>query len=155
MARVFIVLFMLHVVLMAVALISCLSAEKGEVRALPRALWVPVIIVVPLLGPAAWFLSRRPVFGSGAPLGGPGRPGPTTPRNRPLAPDDDPEFLRALDAEQSKQDRELFERWEEDLRRREDEIRREAQTRRPNEPRQENETHSRDAGDREDRRPEQ
>lgn len=138
MARVFILLFMLHVVLMAVALISCLSAEKGDVRALPRLLWVPVIIVVPLLGPAAWFLSRRPSFGSPSPLGGVSRPTGAPPsRNRPPAPDDDPEFLRALDAEQSKQDRELFERWEEDLRRREDDLRR------------------RDAADpREDRRPE-
>lgn len=137
MARVFILLFMLHVVLMAVALISCLSAEKGDVRALPRFLWVPVIIAIPLLGPVAWFLSRRPGFGSAQPLGGTVRPPGTPPnRSRPPAPDDDPEFLRALDAEQSKRDRELFERWEEDLRRREDEIRR------------------RDTGDREDRRPE-
>ncbi|MFV2086503.1 PLD nuclease N-terminal domain-containing protein [Micromonospora sp. LOL_021] len=138
MARVFILLFMLHVVLMAVALISCLSAEKGDVRALPRLLWVPVIIVIPLLGPAAWFLSRRPGFGSPSPLGSVPRPtGTPPPRNRPAAPDDDPEFLRALDAEKAKQDRELFERWEEDLRRREDDLRR------------------RDAADpREDRRPE-
>ncbi|MFY1633462.1 PLD nuclease N-terminal domain-containing protein [Solwaraspora sp. WMMB335] len=137
MARVFILLFMLHVVLMAVALISCLSAEKGDVRALPRLLWVPVIIVIPLLGPAAWFLSRRTALGSTPPLGGPQRPAGATPQTkRPVAPDDDPEFLRALDAEQSKQDRELFERWEEDLRRREKEIRR------------------REAGDREDHRPE-
>ncbi|MFV2020307.1 PLD nuclease N-terminal domain-containing protein [Micromonospora sp. LOL_023] len=149
MARVFILLFMLHVVLMAVALISCLSAEKGDVRALPRFLWVPVIIALPILGPVAWFLSRRPGFGSTPPLGGTARPTGTPPkRNRPAAPDDDPEFLRALDSEQSKRDRELFERWEEDLRRREEEIRREEETRR------EDETRRRDTGGWEDRRPE-
>ncbi|MDG4767336.1 PLD nuclease N-terminal domain-containing protein [Solwaraspora sp. WMMD406] len=126
MARVFILLFMLHVVLMAVALISCLSAEKRDVRALPRFLWVPVIVLVPIIGPVAWFLSRRrPILGGISPAGSPARPlgGPAN-RARPPAPDDDPDFLRDLDAEQAKRDRELFQRWEEDLRRREDDIRR-------------------------------
>jgi len=148
MARLFILLFVLHVALAAVALIGCLSTEKGYLRVLPRLVWAPVIIFLPILGSVGWFLSRRPNGLNG--LGrGPG--GGPTDRMRPHSPDDDPEFLRALDAEQSKQERELFRRWEEDLRRREGEIaRREA-----DDPAQEGEAQRRKADDisREDHRP--
>ena len=43
-----------------------------------------------------------------------------------MAPDDDPEFLSSLDsgADERAKDRELFDQWEEDLKRREDELRR-------------------------------
>jgi hypothetical protein len=41
-----------------------------------------------------------------------------------VAPDDDPEFLRSLDVEQARRDRELFSRWEDDLTRRDEEGRR-------------------------------
>ncbi|TWH68733.1 hypothetical protein JD77_03731 [Micromonospora olivasterospora] len=45
-------------------------------------------------------------------------------RRRPVAPDDDPEFLESLADRSRRQDQELFRRWEEDLRRREDDLRR-------------------------------
>lgn len=43
---------------------------------------------------------------------------------RPVAPDDDPEFLRSIEERSRRQDSELFRRWEEDLRRREEDLRR-------------------------------
>ncbi|MEV4755384.1 PLD nuclease N-terminal domain-containing protein [Micromonospora sp. NPDC049559] len=124
MARLYVFLFLAQIALAAAALISCLSAEPDEIRALPRFAWVLLILFFPLLGSIAWFAAGRPL-----PAGRPGRPGPaggapTPPPVRPLAPDDDPEFLRSLSAEQSKRDREMFERWEQDLRRREEELRR-------------------------------
>jgi hypothetical protein len=125
MVRVFLFLFAAHVVLVVLALIGCLSAERSRVRALPRLLWAPVIVLLPLIGPVAWFLGGRPVSrperrgGPAAPPGPGGRPRP-----KPAAPDDDPDFLRSLDADQSRRDRELFERWEADLKRREDDLRR-------------------------------
>jgi hypothetical protein len=91
MARFYVLLFLLMVGLTAVAMISCLSAENGEVRSLPRGLWVVVILLFPLVGPGAYFAWGRPV-----PVGG-GAPRPVAaPKARPVAPDDDPDFLRRL-----------------------------------------------------------
>lgn len=62
---------------------------------MPRALWVTVILLVPLAGAIAWFAFGRPRSlrtrrgGWRAAIGLPGRAGP-------LAPDDDPAFLRSL-----------------------------------------------------------
>ena len=125
MARLFVLLFLAQIVLAVCALISCLSAEDGEIRGLPRPAWVLIILFFPLIGSIAWFLAGRPAkpatTGGAWPSvrGFPGRKRP-----RPVAPDDDPDFLRSLGIERFKKDRETFERWEDDLRRREDERRR-------------------------------
>lgn len=125
MVRLYALLFVIQIVLAVLALISCLSAEEGEIRGLPRLVWVLIILFFPLVGSIAWFLAGRPV--DPARRSGTWRPGggfPERERPRQVAPDDDPEFLRSLRAEQTRKDSELFERWEEDLRRREDELRR-------------------------------
>jgi hypothetical protein len=124
MARLYVLLFLVQIVLAVFALISCLSAEDGQIRALPRLVWVLIILFFPLVGAIAWFLAGRPAR-TEAP-GGRWRGGGfgEHKRTRPVSPDDDPEFLKSLDANKSQQDRELFEKWEEDLRRREDELRR-------------------------------
>jgi Phospholipase_D-nuclease N-terminal len=132
MGRLIPLLFLLEVALVAVALISCLSAEDGEIRTLPRVAWIFIILLFPLVGAVAWFSAGRPVpatdgvrigewgggYGSG--LRAAGRFERSRPHRRPVAPDDDPEFLRSLDIEQAKRDRELFRRWEDDLLRRDD-----------------------------------
>jgi hypothetical protein len=125
MARLYVLLFLVQIVLAVLALISCLSAEEDQIRALPRLVWVLIILFFPLIGSIAWFLAGRPARDGGA--GDRWRVGggfPEAKRPRAAAPDDDPEFLESLDAGKSQQDRELFEKWEEDLRRREDELRR-------------------------------
>jgi hypothetical protein len=130
MVRLYLLLFLLGIALAVLALIGCLSAEEDEIRALPRLIWVLVILLFPLLGSIAWFVAGRPVP-TGPVIGGyrgdipEHRRPPQRPQQRPPAPDDDPEFLRSLNAEQSRKDRELFDRWEEDLRRREGDLRRE------------------------------
>ena len=100
MARLVILLFVLHVALAAAALISSLSTEE-KIRRMPRWAWVLVIVFVPLAGPAAWFLAGRPITAAGggtlsrlAKLADP--PGPARRPSRPVAPDDDPDFLRSL-----------------------------------------------------------
>jgi hypothetical protein len=120
MARLFMLLFLAQVVLAVSALISCLSAEDGDVRVLPRLAWVLVILFIPLIGPIAWFVAGRTAAGTWPR----GAWWPDRKRYRPLAPDDDPDFLRSIGTEQAKKDREMFGRWEEDLRRREDQTRR-------------------------------
>ena len=124
MARLYVFLFIAQIALGACALISCLSAEPGEIRGLPRFAWVLLILFFPLVGSIAWFVAGRPVRPETA--GPTWRPvtGPAEREHpRQVAPDDNPEFLRSLSAEQSKRDRELFERWEQDLRKREDDLR--------------------------------
>jgi hypothetical protein len=123
MGRLYMLLFALEILLVALALISCLSAEDGEVRALPRYIWVIVILLFPLVGSIVYFVVGRPVKGTprtSRPVGG-GFPESGRPRR---APDDDPEFLRQLDEQARKQDEEMLRRWEADLRQREDKLRR-------------------------------
>lgn len=121
MARLYLLLFFVQILLGAVALISCLSAEESDIRALPRIGWILIILFFPLVGSIAWFVAGRPVPVAAQP----GAAGGFAERksSRPLAPDDDPEFLRSLDKQIANADRELLERWEADLRRREKELR--------------------------------
>jgi hypothetical protein len=125
MGRIYVLLFFLGLIMAVFALISCLSAEDGEVRGLPRIVWVLIILFFPLLGSVVYFLAGRPIKAGGKPVTrrpGAGFPEPPRPK-RPLAPDDDPEFLKQLDAKGKREDEDLLRRWEEDLRRREDDLR--------------------------------
>jgi hypothetical protein len=131
MARLFLLLFIAQIVLAAIALISCLSLEKREIRALPRPAWVLIILLLPLVGAIAWFLAGRPARAISPPAWQSGSGFREYEQPRSLAPDDDPDFLHSLAtnqsklvADQSQQDQELLKRWEEDLRRREAELRR-------------------------------
>jgi len=107
MVRLFIFLAAAQLVLFVLALISSLSADR--VRNLPRALWVLLILAIPLAGPIAYYLWGRP-------LAMPLERGPVHRAVRPSSPDDDPEFLRSVDSEQSRRDRELLAQWEKELR---------------------------------------
>ena len=70
------------------ALVDCLRSPGDEVKALPKPLWVVLILLAPLLGGIAYL-----VFGRGGTSSGPGG----TRQPRVVAPDDDPDFLRSLD----------------------------------------------------------
>lgn len=126
MARLYILLALVDLILVVVALIDCLSTEAEEVRALPTLAWVFIILLFPPVGPIAWFIAGRPRRSSPpSPTAwrpGVGSPGQARPR-RSTAPDDDPEFLDGL-ADKRDSDDELLRRWEQDLRRRENELRR-------------------------------
>jgi hypothetical protein len=107
MVRLFVFLAAVQLVLLVLALIGALSADR--VRNMPRALWVLVILVIPLVGPVAYFLWGRPVPPplEGRPVHRAGA--------RPSSPDDDPDFLRNVDTEQSRRERELLAQWEREL----------------------------------------
>jgi hypothetical protein len=125
MARLYLLLFALEIILAVLAMISCLSAYEGELRALPKFVWVIVILLFPLVGSIVYFVAGRPLPETQA-RGSNLRPGsgfPEYERPRQLAPDDDPAFLKALDAQARRADEDMLRRWEEDLRRREDELR--------------------------------
>jgi hypothetical protein len=133
MARLYLLLFVMQIALAVIALIGCLSAEAGDIRGLPRIGWILVILFFPLIGSIAWFIAGRPRTKPGPGSWRAGAGFPERERPRPVAPDDDPEFLRTLDEGRSRTDDELFQKWEEDLRRREDELRKQKDDDRPEE----------------------
>jgi hypothetical protein len=118
MGRLFPLFVLLDIALIVVALIDCLSSDESDIRALPKVIWVFLILLFAPIGPIVWFVAGRPQRTAAAPntwAPGSGFPESSRPR-RPVAPDDDPEFLRDI-AKSRKNDDEMFQRWEEDLRR--------------------------------------
>jgi uncharacterized membrane protein YgcG len=128
------------------AFIDCLLTPEEEVKHLPKAVWVIIILLFGevLVGPVAWLLAGRPrgagarrqqmagPFGTGAPR--PAGLGPDEPSGRRvLAPDDDPEFLASL-GKHNQQHEDMLKRWESDLRRREEELRRNGEAPEDDEP---------------------
>lgn len=82
------------VVLLAVAayisfIVDVIRTPRTRVRALPKALWLVIVIVLPILGGLLWLLlgRERP------------NPGRWFRRAGPAAPDDDPAFLKRLEEE--------------------------------------------------------
>jgi hypothetical protein len=84
-------------VLSLYALIDCILTPRAEARTLPKWLWLVLVVIVPVLGPVAWLLGGRPW---GTPVEAATTAAAPKPRSRgrrgPVAPDDDPAFLRKL-----------------------------------------------------------
>ncbi len=121
------ILGLVTVGVMIYALVDCWRSDDHEVRGLPRSLWF-LVILVPLVGGIAWLVY-------GAPRG-PGSPAYRRSGPRVVAPDDDPEFLRAL--EQKARERKRTER---------EERRRQAKEQRREEKEHRREENRRDSGD--------
>ncbi|WP_333774319.1 PLD nuclease N-terminal domain-containing protein [Streptomyces sp. IBSBF 3136] len=91
--------FLLVLALWIYAFVDCLNTPEEEVRHLPKVVWVIIVLLFGevLVGPVAWLLTgkvrRSPANGAAAPAGWQ-RGGA-----RWVAPDDNPEFLRSLDAD--------------------------------------------------------
>ena len=62
------------------------SANKSEVRNLPKWLWIVVCLAVPIVGGLLYLVLGRPV----------GAPKQRFRKTKSVAPDDDPDFLRDL-----------------------------------------------------------
>ena len=127
MIRLYGLLLVLEILLVLVALIDCLSTEQDAVRNLPKIVWVILILLFSPIAGIAWFIAGRPrrqhVGSAGARKPGGGSPEHQRP-GRPMAPDDDPDFLRTLGGAPTSGDDELFTAWEADLRRREEDLKR-------------------------------
>lgn len=79
--------FVLAIAVTIYALVDCAQTEPTAVRGLRKPAWIVVIVALNAAGALAWLVAGRPRR----------RPGRPTPAPRqPLAPDDDPEFLRRL-----------------------------------------------------------
>jgi Phospholipase_D-nuclease N-terminal len=130
MGRLYILFALADLAVLVVALIDCLASDEYEIRALPKVVWVFIILLFSPLGGIIWFVAGRPqhataggrreVWRPGAGFPEPSRPAQPS---RSLAPDDDPEFLRNL-ARTNREDEEMLRSWEADLRRREEELKR-------------------------------
>lgn len=83
--------FVVAVVIDVFALIDLRYIDRSRVRAFSKPIWAVIIIAVPVIGAALWFLLGR------------GRRAKAQPR--PAAPDDDPEFLRRLGDESEQEER--------------------------------------------------
>jgi hypothetical protein len=71
-------------VLLVFCVVDVVTSPRESVRTLPKPLWL-LVVLPPLLGPAAWFLAGRPRRGAAG-----------QPKAAPGAPDDDEDFLREL-----------------------------------------------------------
>jgi len=75
--------------LLVYCVLDVVTTPRERVRALPKPLWL-LVVLLPVVGPLAWFFTGRPPRGTdrqGL------RPGPRVERG---APDDDEDFLREL-----------------------------------------------------------
>ncbi|HEX5534185.1 MAG TPA: PLD nuclease N-terminal domain-containing protein [Actinomycetales bacterium] len=66
------------------AAVDCLRTPDDEVKHLPKPIWLILVLLVWVAGPIIWLIAGRD-RGLSRPAEG-----------RPIAPDDDPEFLRRL-----------------------------------------------------------
>ena len=80
MARLYVGLVIVALVFTIFAVVDCALTERPRVRALPKPLWLVLVVLLPPIGALLWFLIGR------APL--------STTRGRHLPPDDDPDFSR-------------------------------------------------------------
>ena len=100
MPRLLLVTVIIAIALLIFALVDISLTPSKSVRSLRKWMWA-IIVIIPIVGPALWFVLGRNRAGRGG-------------RVSPIiygAPDDDPEFLRSLkrDEEQERRIRELEE----------------------------------------------
>lgn len=81
-------LFLIPLGMTLYALIDCIRTDESLVKGLPKIVWVLLIILIWVVGPLAWILAGRERRWEP-----PRRAEPP----RPVAPDDDPDFLRDID----------------------------------------------------------
>ncbi len=99
--------------LVVYTIFDVLRSEPDERYGISKALWIVLIVVVPVLGSIPWLVARSQARSRGA-GGGPGSggtrrgPAPRGPRrpSGPVAPDDDPEVLWRLAQQQRRAQRE-------------------------------------------------
>lgn len=116
MSRVLLFMFVLAITVYAV--VDCLNADEEDRRGLPTGLWLILIIMLPIFGPVAWYLlsssqRRARLAAGGSSSSSPrstgasyGRSAPRQRPARPVAPDDDPDFLWRLEQERRRAARE-------------------------------------------------
>lgn len=96
MAKLLFALSVLGVCVWIYTLIDCIRTDESRARGLPKAMWVILLILLPLVGSALWF-----TIGKGRTFSAPTR----HPMTRQKAPDDDVAFLGRIGMEQDREER--------------------------------------------------
>lgn len=81
MFRLWLVIGFLAAVFYVYSIVSVCLADRLDIRGLPKAAWIAVVVIFPIIGAALWFWVGRGAAPRGA---------------RVIAPDDDAEFLSSL-----------------------------------------------------------
>ena len=108
-------LYVLAIALMIYSLIDCTRTPEEEMPArMPKMMWVAIIVLFNVVGSIAWIITSR--VKAAEERGGTVEPTVWSSKNgvqfhrpeqtRPVAPDDDPEFLRQLEQELRRKRRE-------------------------------------------------
>jgi hypothetical protein len=92
MPRLLVVLAFAVVAVDVFAMVDVILTDRRRVRALPKVLWVLVILLLPVIGVVLWFMLGKARSGN-------------TGRTRSLAPDDDPDFLRNMRLKEEQDER--------------------------------------------------
>ncbi|MFJ7158364.1 PLD nuclease N-terminal domain-containing protein [Streptomyces sp. NPDC101118] len=87
--------FLLILALTIYTFIDCLNTPEDEVRHLPKVVWVIIILLFSIVGPVVWLVAGKKRVASGGFGTGGGR-------QRWVAPDDNPDFLKSLDEEKKR-----------------------------------------------------
>lgn len=109
---------LIAIILVVYCLIDLAQTPSEDVRSVSRPVWVVVILLVPFVGPICWLVAGRP---NAREVHGPGPFGRAP--ARPVAPDDDPEFLARLKQHRLNAEDERLRKWQADLERRERDLR--------------------------------
>jgi hypothetical protein len=98
-----VVLVLVVIALLVYAFTDCATAPEEQTAGVPKIVWLAVVVLLPVVGPVTWLLVSRSAADGAAGRDGSGGPGRRRPGGRgpagPVAPDDDPEFLRRLSEE--------------------------------------------------------
>ena len=89
-----VLLYAAPLILAVYAMVDLVQTKDEDVQGLPKLVWVLVILFGWVVGPIAWLIAGR--RGRGLPGLPPRLAGPNNGPGRPMAPDDDPDFLRGL-----------------------------------------------------------
>lgn len=81
------------------SLFDCSARDSTNIRIMPKWAWLLVILFIPVIGLLMWFIFGRGWQGQGGPGAGGSR------RRGPVAPDDDPDYLRRISEDLDQQRR--------------------------------------------------
>jgi hypothetical protein len=97
MVRFDLIIGFIELALLIFCLVDVISIYESRIKTLNKIAWVFIIILVPVVGPILWLVIGKDRSHD--------RPAERARDARPVAPDDDPEFLRNADLHESQEAR--------------------------------------------------
>lgn len=101
-----VLLFLVPLALSVYAFIDCISTPEDDIRHMPKPLWAILVLVFPLVGSVSWIIAGKRRSPAAEGWGGVRE---RRSRQRWVAPDDNPDFLKSL-GEEPRRDGEREER---------------------------------------------